>query len=249
LVGVEESPPLSPRLRQTLTALLEGDSEKQTARRLRLSVNTVHEYVTALYRHFGVASRAELLAPFLRRFRPQERATRANGSASACATCEEARLHDNLGTALFGKGRLDKAIASDNKATEIDPKDAPAHHDLGAVLCNDKKDYDGAKPNQGAGQRVRQAGEQGKTGTVAVGEVGGVGGRRHGDQQHGPTRGREKVCLGTRDTAARGEVGKTGVGVGPDEAADAVDGFGHGGAPLGTTRPGCTAVAQGCQVG
>src|SRR5262249_46453694 len=67
LSGVEESPPLSPRLRQTLTALLEGDSEKQTALRLGLSVNTVHEYVTALYRLFGVCSRAELLARFLRR--------------------------------------------------------------------------------------------------------------------------------------------------------------------------------------
>jgi hypothetical protein len=31
----------------------------------------VHQYVTALYRHFGVCSRAELLAHFLRR--PQQR--------------------------------------------------------------------------------------------------------------------------------------------------------------------------------
>jgi DNA-binding CsgD family transcriptional regulator len=61
--------PLSPRQRQTLGALLEGDSEKQAARRLGLSVNTVHEYVTSLYRHFDVSSRAELLAHFLRRAR------------------------------------------------------------------------------------------------------------------------------------------------------------------------------------
>jgi DNA-binding CsgD family transcriptional regulator len=57
---------LSPRERQTLACLLEGDSEKQVAARLVLSRATVHEYVTSLYRHFGVSSRAELLARFLR---------------------------------------------------------------------------------------------------------------------------------------------------------------------------------------
>ncbi len=64
---------LAPRLRQTLHALLEGDSEKQAALRLGVSASTVHEYVTGLYRHFGVASRAELLACFLRRLRGQRR--------------------------------------------------------------------------------------------------------------------------------------------------------------------------------
>jgi DNA-binding CsgD family transcriptional regulator len=58
---------LSPRLRQTLDCLLEGDSEKQVATRLTLSLPTVHQYVTTLYRHFGVCSRAELLAHFIRR--------------------------------------------------------------------------------------------------------------------------------------------------------------------------------------
>ena len=53
---------LSPRLRQTLDCLLEGDSEKQVARRLGLKQPTVHQYVTELYRRFGVSSRAELLA-------------------------------------------------------------------------------------------------------------------------------------------------------------------------------------------
>ncbi len=60
---------LAPRVRQTLDALLEGDSEKQVAARLGLSQTTIHEYVGTLYRHFGVSSRAELLAYFLRRFR------------------------------------------------------------------------------------------------------------------------------------------------------------------------------------
>jgi DNA-binding CsgD family transcriptional regulator len=60
---------LSPRLRQTLECLLEGDSEKQAALRLGVGVRTAHEYVVAVYRHFDVSSRAELLASFLRRFR------------------------------------------------------------------------------------------------------------------------------------------------------------------------------------
>jgi len=46
---------------------LEGDSEKQVAARLGLSRQTVHQYVTMLYRHFGVFSRAQLLAHILRR--------------------------------------------------------------------------------------------------------------------------------------------------------------------------------------
>jgi DNA-binding CsgD family transcriptional regulator len=58
---------LSPRLRQTLSCLLEGDSEKQVASRLGLSQATTHEYVTALYRHFGVQSRAQLMAHAIKR--------------------------------------------------------------------------------------------------------------------------------------------------------------------------------------
>jgi len=58
---------LSPRLRQTLACLLEGDSEKQVAARLGISQATTHQYVTALYRRFGVRSRAELLAHVIRR--------------------------------------------------------------------------------------------------------------------------------------------------------------------------------------
>jgi len=59
--------PLSPRLRQTLDRLLEGDGEKQVARRLGLSLPTVHQYVTELYRRYGVSSRAELMARWVRR--------------------------------------------------------------------------------------------------------------------------------------------------------------------------------------
>jgi DNA-binding CsgD family transcriptional regulator len=69
LVSVTEPSPdkLSPRLRQTLACLLEGDSEKQVAGRLELSQATTHQYVTALYRHFKVRSRAQLLAHIIKR--------------------------------------------------------------------------------------------------------------------------------------------------------------------------------------
>lgn len=58
---------LAPRLRQVLRCLLEGDTERQAALRLGVGHGTVHQYVKALYRHFRVNSRAELLAYFLKR--------------------------------------------------------------------------------------------------------------------------------------------------------------------------------------
>ena len=57
---------LPPRVRQTLACLLDGDSEKQVAARLRIGRDTVHQYVQTLYRHFDVSSRGELMAYFLR---------------------------------------------------------------------------------------------------------------------------------------------------------------------------------------
>ena len=59
-------PRLSPRMRQTLERLLAGDSEKQIAARLAVSRHTVHVYVKAIYKGFGVSSRGELLAKFVR---------------------------------------------------------------------------------------------------------------------------------------------------------------------------------------
>jgi DNA-binding CsgD family transcriptional regulator len=59
---------LPPRWRQTLDCLLDGDSEKQAALRLKISRQTIHQYVKRLYGHFGVSSRGELLALFLRRY-------------------------------------------------------------------------------------------------------------------------------------------------------------------------------------
>jgi DNA-binding CsgD family transcriptional regulator len=57
-----ETEALPPRLRQTLCLLMRGHSEKEIAARLDVSRNTVHKYVTALYRRFTMTSRAELMA-------------------------------------------------------------------------------------------------------------------------------------------------------------------------------------------
>ncbi len=58
---------LSPRLEQTLRHLLSGASEKEVAKKLNLSRHTVHVYVKALYRHYRVTTRAELLARHVQR--------------------------------------------------------------------------------------------------------------------------------------------------------------------------------------
>jgi DNA-binding CsgD family transcriptional regulator len=58
---------LSPRLRQTLEALLAGYGEKQVAAHLGISRATVHEYIGDLYNRFGVEGRAPLMAYFLGR--------------------------------------------------------------------------------------------------------------------------------------------------------------------------------------
>jgi DNA-binding NarL/FixJ family response regulator len=57
---------LPPRLRNLLHRLLEGDSEKEAANRLKLSRHTVHQYVKMLYAELEVSSRAELMARCLR---------------------------------------------------------------------------------------------------------------------------------------------------------------------------------------
>jgi tetratricopeptide (TPR) repeat protein/predicted Ser/Thr protein kinase len=62
-----------------------------------------------------------------------------------------ALAHHNLGKALRGKGEVDRAItcfrtaiACYQKARAFDRSCAAAHYSLGAVLCDVKKDYDGA---------------------------------------------------------------------------------------------------------
>ncbi len=69
LAGFLEPSPsdLPPRVRQVLRCLLEGDGDKQVAARLGISRYTVNEYVKTIFGHFGVVTRTELLARWLRR--------------------------------------------------------------------------------------------------------------------------------------------------------------------------------------
>ena len=57
---------ISPRAREVLALLLDGASEKQIARQLKLSQHTVHHHVKAIYRAHDVASRGELLSKCLK---------------------------------------------------------------------------------------------------------------------------------------------------------------------------------------
>jgi DNA-binding CsgD family transcriptional regulator len=65
LQRVTRATALPPRLRQTLDFLLAGDTERQVAARMAISIHTVHDYVKALYAHFGVSSRGELMARWI----------------------------------------------------------------------------------------------------------------------------------------------------------------------------------------
>jgi DNA-binding CsgD family transcriptional regulator len=69
---------LSPRVREVLKCLLEGDGDKQVAARLGISPHTVNVHTKAIFLHFGVRGRAELLARWIRR-----------GWSSRCAWADE----------------------------------------------------------------------------------------------------------------------------------------------------------------
>ena len=58
---------LSPRARQVLACLLEGEGDKQIAARLNLSRFTVNHYAKLIFRHFGTKGRAELQGRWVRR--------------------------------------------------------------------------------------------------------------------------------------------------------------------------------------
>jgi DNA-binding CsgD family transcriptional regulator len=58
-------PALPPRQRIVLNLLLEGQTRKQIADHLEISINTVAGYVRDVFKHFGVRSHAELMRRFL----------------------------------------------------------------------------------------------------------------------------------------------------------------------------------------
>src|SRR5262249_27693718 len=65
-LNIDTPVPLSPAERRVLDLLLQGDSERQAARRLGVSQHTVHNHIREIYRQLGVHSRAELMAQFVR---------------------------------------------------------------------------------------------------------------------------------------------------------------------------------------
>lgn len=58
---------LPPRARAVLRCFLEGDSDKLTATRLGIGRHTVNQYAKLIFRHFGVTTRNELLARWVKR--------------------------------------------------------------------------------------------------------------------------------------------------------------------------------------
>lgn len=58
---------LSPREREVLLYLLQGDPRKRIAARLKLSHYTIADHTKSIYKTFGVNSRAELHALFMRK--------------------------------------------------------------------------------------------------------------------------------------------------------------------------------------
>jgi DNA-binding CsgD family transcriptional regulator len=58
---------LPPRVRETLAQLMTGASDKEIARRLGISHNTVRQYVRSLLRAYRVESRLQLVSTMLAR--------------------------------------------------------------------------------------------------------------------------------------------------------------------------------------
>lgn len=62
---------LTKRRLEVLERLLLGDSVKQIAYHFDIGRATIHDHVLAIYRHFGVSSRGELLSKFIGRAKPR----------------------------------------------------------------------------------------------------------------------------------------------------------------------------------
>ena len=52
-------------LRRTFELILQGSTEKEIAAATRRKINTIHDHIKRLYSHFGVNSRAQLMARFI----------------------------------------------------------------------------------------------------------------------------------------------------------------------------------------
>ena len=58
-------PRLAPKQRMALNLLLQGQSRKEIAEHMEISINTLAGYVKGIYKHFGVQSHAELMRHFM----------------------------------------------------------------------------------------------------------------------------------------------------------------------------------------
>jgi len=56
---------LTPRQRTVMLQLLDGQSRKQIAQSLGITVHTANDHIKAIYEHFQVRSATELAAKFL----------------------------------------------------------------------------------------------------------------------------------------------------------------------------------------
>jgi len=66
--------PLSPRQQEVLGYLLQGSANKVIAQELDLTLNTVKEYASTIFRVYGVSNRLELILKFgARRSQPEQR--------------------------------------------------------------------------------------------------------------------------------------------------------------------------------
>jgi DNA-binding NarL/FixJ family response regulator len=64
--GADETPELSPREREVLNGLAEGQAYKQIAGKLDVSIHTVRNYIRRIYEKLHVRSSAEAVAKYLR---------------------------------------------------------------------------------------------------------------------------------------------------------------------------------------
>jgi DNA-binding NarL/FixJ family response regulator len=64
--GVDETAELSPREREVLNGLAEGQAYKQIADKLNVSIHTVRNYIRRIYEKLHVRSSAEAVAKYLR---------------------------------------------------------------------------------------------------------------------------------------------------------------------------------------
>lgn len=58
---------LPPRPRAVLQLIMQGESDKQIANKMQLSPFTINQYLKLIYSHFGVHSRPQLMARWIRR--------------------------------------------------------------------------------------------------------------------------------------------------------------------------------------